>query len=182
MSRCMLSSFNLSADLAGFHICLRIKSIDDRGLANATWPCHHCGFALQPLSDRIYAFLQLSADKKHFITAFSISLDQFLLFLFSGNILLVKADQTGKGLLLHGNQKTIQKIIIGIRLHDSKDHKCLIHIGRRRTDQCVFPWQDLCDITDHFFHVHRHHLYQISYKRLFLFLPEYSLGLAFKQS
>ena len=50
-------------------------------------------------------------------------------------------------LLFHHDQESIQQIQIRLRLFDRKDHKRLIHIGDRRTDQFIPARQEFVDIA-----------------------------------
>ena len=50
-------------------------------------------------------------------------------------------------LVLQKNQETIQQIAVEVRFLDGHDHHSLVNINNRRTDQTIFPFVDLEDIT-----------------------------------
>ena len=50
-------------------------------------------------------------------------------------------------LVLQKNQETIQQIAVEVRFLDGHDHHSLVNIDNRRTDQTVFPFVYLENIT-----------------------------------
>ena len=97
-------------------------------------------------------------------------------------VALVKADRNRHFLIFHHNQKTVQQIKIRLRLCRCKNHKRLIDVGNRRTDQGIFSRKNLLDISKHLLLIQDGNRHIIAHQRLDLLVAENSFCLTFINS
>ena len=102
--------------------------------------------------------------------------------IFPRKISFIETDCRRNVLLFHHHKKTVQKRQVRGRIFQRKNHKRLIDIGNRRTDQRIFSRKDLLDISKHLLLIQHGNRHVIAHQRLDLLVAENSFCLTFINS
>ena len=143
----MFPALNLLADASGLHRCLRLKKIGQGRFAHTGRTGQDRGLPAQIIPHSLHTGFLVRADKHDRISGLLINASVLLLLCPVFQICLIKTDGHRNILSQHHNQKTVQQVKVRIRLGNCKNHQCLVHIGRCRTYQHIFPWKYLIDIS-----------------------------------
>ena len=145
----MFAPFQLPADFS----CLHLNLSPEEDLSEKIFRLPKGLPQLWSFLSGSYVFPQAPSssralDKRHLISAACIGFIKLPAFLFpSARSFLLKQITAGTSCLFHHDQETVQKHKIRFWIIHCKNYKCLIHIGHCRTDQRIFAWKNLDQIS-----------------------------------
>ena len=179
MSGGMLAALQFFADLASLHLHFTLHTVGNGRFPHTGRSCNYCCFSLQYLADLVHSLSLIGTGKHYTISTSSVYFVKLFHFFLLSHIFLIEADNHGNFLLLHHDQKAVQKKEIRLWILHGKNQKRLIYIGYSRTDKRIAAGKNGSYTAFLLLLIQNGNLHIITYQRLEIILSKNSFCLTF---